>query len=149
MRTETIDHTTLSHLVEAGAVRGADIVGEKGGWEIVIKYGMTQRALASRRGHVRVFKRFETLVSYLKSIGVVTYQVNAANYEAEAAGTTKRRQDASERLKAAHQSAAYDAWLRDQVQEAFDDPRPSIPHAEVMASAQAIIDQARKRKAKA
>lgn len=138
MRTETIDHTTLSHLVEAGAVRGADVVGEKGGWEIVIKYGMTQRALASRRGHVRVFKRFETLVSYLKSIGVVTYQVNAANYEAEAVGTTKRRQDASERLKQAHEAAAHDKWFREQVeiglQEADDPATEWVSHEDARAS---------------
>jgi len=28
--------------------------------------------------------------------------------------------------------AAYDAWFRAKVQEALDDPRPMIPHAEVM-----------------
>ena len=30
-------------------------------------------------------------------------------------------------------AAAYTAWLTQQVQEAIDDPRPSIPHDEVMA----------------
>ncbi|MBC7961746.1 MAG: hypothetical protein H7Y05_02240, partial [Steroidobacteraceae bacterium] len=67
---DTIDHATLQHLVEAGAVKGADVVGQPGGWGIVIKYGMTQRALAARRGAIRVFSRFETLVSYLKGIGI-------------------------------------------------------------------------------
>lgn len=28
--------------------------------------------------------------------------------------------------------AAYDAWFRAKVQEALDDPRPRIPHAEVV-----------------
>jgi len=36
MATETIDHTTLSRLVEAGAVRGAHIVGRNGGWAVTI-----------------------------------------------------------------------------------------------------------------
>ena len=31
--------------------------------------------------------------------------------------------------------AAYDAWFRAKVQEALDDPRPRIPHAEVMQRA--------------
>jgi hypothetical protein len=47
---ETIDHTTLTRLVEAGAVRGADVIGQPGGWGVVVKYGMTERALAVRRG---------------------------------------------------------------------------------------------------
>jgi len=67
---DTIDHVTLQHLVAAGAVRGADVVGQSGGWEIVIKYGMVERVLAARRGAVRKFSRFETLVNYLKSIGI-------------------------------------------------------------------------------
>lgn len=36
-------------------------------------------------------------------------------------------------LKRAYEAAAYDKWFRAQVQEALDDPRPSIPHDEVMA----------------
>jgi DNA-damage-inducible protein J len=39
---------------------------------------------------------------------------------------------------------AYDAWFRAKVQEALDDPRPSLPHAEVMQDVQAIIDSKRR-----
>ena len=35
----------------------------------------------------------------------------------------------------------HDAWFRAQVQEALDDPRPSIPHDVVMEEARAIIDR--------
>lgn len=41
------------------------------------------------------------------------------------------------------QAASYDRWFRAQVQEAIDDPRPSIPHDQVMAEMREII--ARKR----
>jgi len=34
---------------------------------------------------------------------------------------------------------AYDAWFRAKVQEALDDPRPTVPHAQVMQEAQALI----------
>ena len=37
-------------------------------------------------------------------------------------------------------SDAYDAWFRAKVQEALDDPRPSVPHSRVMSDAQALID---------
>ena len=118
---QTIDHSTLSTLVEAGAVRTAQVIGQPGGWEVVIKYGLTERALAARRGAVRVFKRFETLVAYLKGIGIAEYRVNAANYDQEAARAHKKaRPDAAERLKRAHAAAAYDAWLKAKVTASLD-----------------------------
>ena len=46
----TVDHHTLAHLVEAGAVRTANIVGQPGGWAVVVQYGTTERALAAKRG---------------------------------------------------------------------------------------------------
>ncbi len=38
------------------------------------------------------------------------------------------------------EAEAYDAWFRAKVREALDDPRPGIPHEQVMAEMQAIID---------
>lgn len=111
---QTIDHSTLSTLVEAGAVRAAQVVGQPGGWGIVIQYGMTQRTLAAKRGAVRIFRRFETLAEYLRGLGIVKYQVDASQYDA-AALQTGRRADASARLKHAHEAAAYDTWLREKV----------------------------------
>ena len=79
MATETIDHGTLSRLVEAGVVKGAHIVGQSGGWAGVVKYGLTERPLAAQRTRqVRLFRRFETLVSYLKDMGIARYEVDAS-----------------------------------------------------------------------
>jgi len=39
---------------------------------------------------------------------------------------------------------AYDAWFRAKVQEALDDPRPTVSHAKVMQEAQALIDEKRR-----
>jgi len=44
----------------------------------------------------------------------------------------------------AEEAAAYDTWFRDQVQKAIADPRPSIPHDQVMAEMRAIIAAKRK-----
>lgn len=112
---DTIDHVTLQHLVEAGAVRGADVVGQPGGWGIVIKYGMTQRALAARRGAIRVFSRFETLVSYLKGIGISQFVVNASNYDPTDKKT--HRPDSAVRMKRTFDAAEHDKWFREQVEE--------------------------------
>ncbi|MFG6660983.1 type II toxin-antitoxin system RelB/DinJ family antitoxin [Sulfitobacter sp. 915] len=39
---------------------------------------------------------------------------------------------------------ACDAWFRAKVQEALDDPRPTVPHAQVMKEAQTLIDEKRR-----
>lgn len=39
----------------------------------------------------------------------------------------------------AHEAAAYNRWLAAEIQEAIDDPRPSIPHDQVMAEMDADI----------
>ncbi len=41
------------------------------------------------------------------------------------------------------QAAEYDRWFRAKVQESIDDPRPSIPHDQVMAEMEAIIAESR------
>ena len=43
------------------------------------------------------------------------------------------------------QATSYDRWFRAQVQASLDDPRPSIPHDQVMAEMDAIIAEAEKR----
>lgn len=131
MTVETIDHSTLSRLVEAGAVRGAHVVGQDGGWAVVVKYGMTERPLAAQRSRqVRMFRKLETLVSYLKDVGIGRFDVDAINYDPLSQKTTKRP-DRSVALKRAHEAAAYDTWFRTQVQASIDDPRPSVANEDV------------------
>ena len=40
------------------------------------------------------------------------------------------------------QADSHDRWFRRKVQESLDDPRPGLPHDEVMAEMEAIISQA-------
>ena len=40
---------------------------------------------------------------------------------------------------------SYDAWFRETVQAGIDDPRPRIPHDQVMSEMRAIIDAATRR----
>ncbi len=39
------------------------------------------------------------------------------------------------------EAEAYDAWFRAKVEAALTDPRPGIPHEQVMAKMWAIIDR--------
>lgn len=129
---ETIDHATLSRLVEAGMVSGAHIVGQSGGWAVLVQCGATERPLAAQRSRqTRLFRRFETLVAYLKNIGIARFDVDAAHFDPQAARPA--RPDRAEALKRAHQAAAYDNWFRAQVQASLDDPRESLAHEAVEA----------------
>jgi hypothetical protein len=141
---DTIDHTTLARLVEAGAVRGAEVIGHGHGWGVVVKYGMTERALAARRGAVRSFRKFETLVAYLKELGISQYQVNAANFDANAMKTNRSRPDAAERMKRAFEADAQAQFLRTKVAASLADPRPNVEHSEVMDDARDLL-QAKRR----
>ncbi|MBV6750708.1 antitoxin [Pseudomonas chlororaphis] len=37
------------------------------------------------------------------------------------------------------QAASYDRWFRAKVQASLDDPRPNVPHDDVMAEMRALI----------
>jgi hypothetical protein len=133
---KTIDHGTLRRLLAAGAQVGAEVVGTGGSWGVVINYGRTSQTLAARRGRPKTFRRFETLAGYLKDLGIVEYRVNAAEFEpggGRKEAPDRRSITASERMKRAHQAAAYDAWFREQVQASIDDPRPSLGDDQVRA----------------
>ena len=140
MTTETIDHTTLTKLAEAGVVRSARVVGQQGGWAILVKYGKTERTLAAQRSQqLRIFRKLETLVEYLKGIGIARFDVDAVNFDP---GTAIKRPDRAAAMKDAHAAAAYTKWLKAEVQEAMDDTNPTIPHDEAMRQVRAAIKRA-------
>lgn len=42
------------------------------------------------------------------------------------------------------QAASYDRWFRAEVQASLDDPRPSIPHEQVMEEMNTLMESMRK-----
>ena len=125
---KTIDHGTLRRLVDAGAHVGAEVIGAAGSWGVVISYGHASQTLSATRGQPRTWRQFETLASYLKDLGITEVRVNTAEFEPASAAVMrdKRSTTASDRMKRAHQAAAYDTWFRQQVQASIDDQRPGI-----------------------
>jgi hypothetical protein len=111
----TIDHTTLARLVEAGAVRATSVIGQRAGWGVLVKYGNTERPLASKRGHMRLFRKLETVVSYLKELGIAKFDVELGAFDAEALRDTRARPDTAAAMKRGHQAIAHDKWFRRQV----------------------------------
>lgn len=123
MSADMIDHGTLARLVEAGAIQATHVVGEPGGWSVRVTYGAGERALAAQRSRqVRVFRQIETLVSYLRKMGIDRFDVNAERYRPEGG---KERPDRAEAMRRTHEAAAHDRWFREQVAaalQAADDP---------------------------
>lgn len=120
-------------------MRSAHVVGRDGGWGILVKYGMTERALAAQRSHqVRIFRKLETLVRYLKGVGIPRFNVDAVNYDPDSV-TAAKRPDRAAAIKDAHMAAAYTKWLKAEVQEALDDTSPTIPHDEAMRQVRVAI----------
>jgi hypothetical protein len=76
--TKTIDHATLLRRMAAGVISGARVIGQPGGWGVVIEDGTTWCSLAARRGGVRLFRRFETLAGYLREIGLDRFEVDVS-----------------------------------------------------------------------
>ena len=46
----------------------------------------------------------------------------------------------AELMRTGHQTAAHNRWIAAEIQDALDDPRPSLPHDEVTANMDAVID---------
>lgn len=145
MNTHTIDTLLARQMVEAAALRGASIIGQPGGWSVMLKIGKTEKPLGTQRtDKPRTWRSLDSCMTYLRDeLHIVRVDgIDASQYSA-ASVHTKRRADSSARMKAAHEAAAYDKWFRAQVQESLDDPRPSIPHEKVMRDVRALIAKAK------
>jgi hypothetical protein len=128
-----IDHSALTKLIDAGAVRGAQVVAQPQGWSLLIQCGQHERPLAAQRSRkVRTWRKLETLVGYLHGLGVTRFDVDASGFD-RTHPTNTPRPDRSDALKKAHEAAAYDKWFRAKVQEALDETGPGIPHEVVKA----------------
>jgi len=111
---DTVDHSTLENLAQAGVLRNACAVGQRGGWEIVVEYGNAERVLAAKRGEVRLFKKFDTLTAYLKKLGIDQFRIDARHFDPTAKEPVKRA-DSAKRMRDAHEAVAYRNWLEGKV----------------------------------
>jgi hypothetical protein len=137
----TIDTAIAKRMVEASAIRTAAIIGQPGGWSVMLKIGMTEKALGAQRSDKpRLWKSLDRCVDYLKTELQISRfdMLDATNYsDVSIAGSTKN--SASERMREAHQAAAYTKWLKAEIQEAIDDTSPTIPHDEALRQVRAAI----------
>ena len=124
----TIDTAIAKQMVETYAIRTANIIGQPGGWSVMLKIGMIEKALgAQRTDKPRLWKSLDRCVDYLrKELHIARFDMlDATNHSAVPMnGSTKN--EAAARMREAHKAAAYNKWLKAEIQAAIDDPRPNI-----------------------
>ena len=128
----------LRDLVDAKSIRGATIVGEKGGWAVAVRYGQVERVLAGRNGEPRLFAKLDTAAKQLLDLGLVSFEVRGSDYEDTP--TRSARPDRSVAMKAAND---YARWLKAEVDHTAD--RVARGEAELFTPAQAKARGQKKR----
>jgi len=112
---DTIDGKAVQSLVEAGAISGATVLGQPGGWAVLVRYGPLERAVAAQRAcKPRLWRNLETAASFVREqLGVIRFEVDAQAHMPDA--ESRRRPDQAERMKRRHEAAAHDVWFQGEV----------------------------------
>jgi len=131
----------LRATVSAGGVTGATLKGQGGGFfvEIATRSGQDALLVKARSTEPRRFGNPASAMSVLRDVGIAIAQIDATHWNPNQKDMTHSRQNRAEAMRAAHEAAAYNQWLTAEVQASIDDPRPSIPHDEIMAGMDANI----------
>ena len=138
----------LRATASAGGVTGVTLKGQGGGFfvEIATRSGQDAFLVKARSTEPRRFGNPLAALNVLRDIGITVGQFDASEYD-----PADKEQDAGNRgranaMRGAHEAAAYNQWLAGEIQASIDDPRPSIPHDEVMAEMDADIAALPKKK---
>ncbi|MBW8882395.1 MAG: hypothetical protein JF615_13530, partial [Asticcacaulis sp.] len=103
----------MTRMVGAGAVHGAKVIGQAGGWSVAFHTGNGNDYVlnVARKSQVRLFRKIDTLIAYLKDLGIAQFDVDADGYVAGG----QARPDRSDALKQAHEAADHDRWVREEL----------------------------------
>lgn len=123
----TIDTATARRMAEAGTIRGVSIIGQPGGWSVMLKVGIHEKPLgAQKTDKPRTWRSLDTLTEYLrKDLSIVHIDGVDATHHSSVGVRRPGRPDAAVRMKQVHEAAAYNAWFLAQVDAGIkeaDDP---------------------------
>lgn len=125
----------------AGGVEGVTLKGQGGAFlvQIATRSGAAAWLAKARSSEPRRFGNPVAALNVLRDVGIVIGRFDASEWNPAEKEKTAGNRGRAQALRKAHEAAAYNAWLAAEIQEAIDDPRPSIPHDEVMAEMDADI----------
>ena len=133
-----MQNMTLEQLratASAGGVVGVTLRGEGSGFFLQIATRSGQNAVLSKARSIqpRRFGNPTSALLVLRELGIAVAQLDATQWNPDQKEMSQSRENRAEAMREAHKAAAYSKWLATEIQESVDDPRPSIPHDEVMA----------------
>lgn len=70
---------TFRELVSAGLVESVVVVGQRGGFGVCIRHGVSESLLSTTRGEPRQFT-LDSAANYLRQMGFTRFEVDASNY---------------------------------------------------------------------
>ncbi len=135
---------TLAQLratVSACGVVGVTLKGHGGGFflEIATRSGHDAILSKARSTEPRRFGNPASALVVLRDLGIAVAQIDATDWNPDQKDMRQIRQDRAQAMREAHAAAAYSKWVAAELQASIDDPRPSIPHEEVMAEMDADL----------
>lgn len=142
MPREIIDGKAIQDLVKAHAIQSAIILGQPGGWAVVVRHGVAEQAVAAQRARKpRLWRNLSTAVAYVRGeLGLPRFEVDTVAYDPDAIERT--RPDQAERLRQQREVIAHDSWFRAQVREALQGiesgTNPPVDDEEVRARLDAL-----------
>jgi len=138
----------LRATASAGGVVGVTLKGQGSGFfmEIATRSGQDAFLVKARSTEPRRFGSPNSALIVLRDLGIAVAQLDATNWNPDQKEITQNRDSRAQAMRQAHEAAAYNHWLAGEIQASIDDPRPSIPHDEVMAEMDADITALPKKK---
>jgi hypothetical protein len=138
----------LRATASAGGVVGITLKGQGSGFfmEIATRSGQDAFLVKARSTEPRRFGSPNSALVVLRDIGIAVVQLDATNWNPDQKEVTQNRDSRAQAMRQAHEAAAYNQWLAGEIQASIDDPRPGIPHDEVMAEMDADIAALPKKK---
>ena len=131
----------LRATTSAGGVKGITLKGQGGAFyvEIATRSGNGSVLSKARSTEPRRFGNVASALLVLRDVGIAVAQIDATQWDPDQKDMSRSRVSRAEALRGAHQAVAFNQELAGAVEASLADPRPSVPHAEVMARMDARI----------
>ena len=131
----------LRATASAGGVVGVTLKARGSGFfiEIATRSGQDAFLVKARSTEPRRFGSPNSALIVLRDLGIAVAQIDATNWNPDQKEVTQNRDSRAQAMRQAHEAAAYNQRLAGEIQASIDDPRPSIPHDEVMSEMDADI----------
>jgi len=126
---------------DAGGVSGVTLKAQGAAFlvQIATRSGADAVLAKARSSEPRRFANPIAALNVLRDVGINVGQFDAREWKPGEKEDTAANRGRAEAMREAHQAAAYSKWLAAEIEEAIDDPRPDVPHDEVMSEMEAAI----------